>query len=127
MPEICRRNTFRISFRFLTWDSNPGFSSNKPTHYLLDHGDFTIYLRFLYFDFPSGSFSVVGTSVITCGKQGMTQSTSLNHYEGRKMHDISLGVYLTLCSLFNSILICYQSQESIDFPLFDPFTNSYSF
>ena len=21
-------------------DSNPGFSSNKPTHYLLDHGDF---------------------------------------------------------------------------------------
>ena len=34
------RNTFRISFWCLTWDSNPGFSSNKPTHYLLDHGDF---------------------------------------------------------------------------------------
>ena len=26
------RNTFRISFWCLTWDSNPGFSSNKPTH-----------------------------------------------------------------------------------------------
>ena len=25
----------------MTFDSNPGFSSNKPTHYLLDHGDFT--------------------------------------------------------------------------------------
>ena len=28
-----RRNTFRISFWCLAWDSNPGFSSNKPTHY----------------------------------------------------------------------------------------------
>ena len=35
-----RKNTFRISFWCLAWDSNPGFSSNKPTHYLLDHGDF---------------------------------------------------------------------------------------
>ena len=24
----------------LAWESNPGFSSNKSTHYLLDHGDF---------------------------------------------------------------------------------------
>ena len=31
-----RRNTFRISFYCLVWDSNSGFSSNKPTHYLLD-------------------------------------------------------------------------------------------
>ena len=37
-----RRNTFRISFWCLAWDSNPGFSSNKPTHYLLDHGDFKL-------------------------------------------------------------------------------------
>ena len=35
-----RRNSFRILFWRLAWDSNPGFSSNKPTHYLLDHGDF---------------------------------------------------------------------------------------
>ena len=35
-----RRNTFCILFCCLAWDSNPGFSSNKPTHYLLDHGDF---------------------------------------------------------------------------------------
>ena len=35
-----RRNTFCILFWCLAWDSNPGFSSNKPTHYLLDHGDF---------------------------------------------------------------------------------------
>ena len=35
-----RRNTFRILFWRLAWGSNPGFSSNKPTHYLLDHGDF---------------------------------------------------------------------------------------
>ena len=35
-----RRNTFRILFWYLAWDLNRGFSSNKPTHYLLDHGDF---------------------------------------------------------------------------------------
>ena len=37
-----RRNTFRISFWCLTGDSNPGFSFNKPTHHLLDHGDFIL-------------------------------------------------------------------------------------
>ena len=35
-----RKNTSRIWFWCLTWGSNPGSSSNKPTHYLLDHGDF---------------------------------------------------------------------------------------
>ena len=35
-----RRNTFRILLWCLAWDSNPIFSSNKPTHHLLDHGDF---------------------------------------------------------------------------------------
>ena len=37
-----RRN--RILFWCLTWYSNPGFSSNKPTHYLLDHGDLCIWV-----------------------------------------------------------------------------------
>ena len=35
-----RRNTFHILFWCLARGSNPGFSSNKPIHYLLDHGDF---------------------------------------------------------------------------------------
>ena len=35
-----RRNTFRILFWCLAWGSNPGFSSNRPTHYLLDHGGY---------------------------------------------------------------------------------------
>ena len=34
------RYSFRISFWCLAWDLNPGFSSNKATYYLLDHGDF---------------------------------------------------------------------------------------
>ena len=34
-----RRNTFCILFCCLVWGSNPGFTSNKPTHYLLDYGD----------------------------------------------------------------------------------------
>ena len=34
-----RWNSFRILFWCLAWDSNPGFSSSKPIHYLLDHGD----------------------------------------------------------------------------------------
>ena len=43
LRENRRRNTFRISFWCLAWDSNPGFSSNKPTHYLLGHGDLQRY------------------------------------------------------------------------------------
>ena len=35
-----RRNTFHILFSCLAWGSNPGFSSNKPAHYLLVNGDF---------------------------------------------------------------------------------------
>ena len=42
-----RRNTFRISFWCLAWHSNPGFSSNKPTHYLLDHGHLLSWLTCL--------------------------------------------------------------------------------
>ena len=39
--EIAEKILFRISVLISgLWGSNPGFSSNKPTHYLLDHGDF---------------------------------------------------------------------------------------
>ena len=45
LPEICWEEIaeeilFVFCFWCLAWGSNPGFSSNKPTHYLLDHGDF---------------------------------------------------------------------------------------
>ena len=35
----CQTFTKILKSLYLAWDSNPGFSSNKPTHYLLDHGD----------------------------------------------------------------------------------------
>ena len=31
-----RKSPKNFFFIFLTWDTNPGFTSNKPTHYLLD-------------------------------------------------------------------------------------------
>ena len=37
-----RRNTFCILFWCLAWGSYPGFTSNKPTHYLLDYGDYPL-------------------------------------------------------------------------------------
>ena len=37
-----QKNNFRILFWCLAWVSNSGFSSNKPTHYLLDHGDYKL-------------------------------------------------------------------------------------
>ena len=40
-----RKYFFHISFWCLTWDTNPGFTSNKPTHYLLDCGDYLPELR----------------------------------------------------------------------------------
>ena len=42
-----RRNTFRILFRCLAWGSNPGFTSNKPTHCLVDY-DAIIDINILY-------------------------------------------------------------------------------
>ena len=43
-----RRNTFFV-FRFNIWPGTRtlAFSSNKPTHYLLDHGDFNIQFNIL--------------------------------------------------------------------------------
>ena len=35
-----RRNIFLLTFWCLIWDAKPGLSSNKPTHYQLDYGDF---------------------------------------------------------------------------------------
>ena len=35
-----QRNTFCILFWILAWGLNPGFTFNKPTHNLLEHGDF---------------------------------------------------------------------------------------
>ena len=32
---------FHISFWCLSWDTTPGFTFNKSTHYLLDYDDFT--------------------------------------------------------------------------------------
>ena len=47
LPEICGEEIAEeilISFGFDVW-LNPGFTSNKLTHYLLDYGDFiSIYL-----------------------------------------------------------------------------------
>ena len=49
MPEICcerkspKKYFFHISIWCLAWGSSPGFSSNKPTYYLLDYGDFTAF------------------------------------------------------------------------------------
>ena len=48
LPEICWEEIteeiflfFHTSFWCLTWYTKPGFTSNKPTHYLLDYGDFS--------------------------------------------------------------------------------------
>ena len=35
-------NTFCILFWCLVWGSNPGFTSNKPSHYLLNNCDFSL-------------------------------------------------------------------------------------
>ena len=46
LPEISEDILFVFCFRCLAWGSNPGFTSNKPTHYLLDYGDFMIWLDY---------------------------------------------------------------------------------
>ena len=48
LSEICydeiAEELFLFSFWCLTWDTNPGFTSNKQTHYLLDYGDYVVTL-----------------------------------------------------------------------------------
>ena len=39
-----RRNTFCILLWCLAWGANPGFTSDKMSHYLLDYGNFIIHL-----------------------------------------------------------------------------------
>ena len=43
--EIAEDIFFYISFRCLTWDTNPDFTSNKPTHYLVVEGDLKVELE----------------------------------------------------------------------------------
>ena len=50
---------FCILFWCLAWGSNPDFTSNKPTHYLLDYGDFNK-LIIVYICFKSFGFCLVG-------------------------------------------------------------------
>ena len=48
LPAICWKKIaaevyfFHISFLCLTWNTSPCLVSNKPTHYLLDYGDFIL-------------------------------------------------------------------------------------
>ena len=39
---------FHIMFWYLAWDTNLGFTSNKPTHYLLDCDDFKLLILLNY-------------------------------------------------------------------------------
>ena len=43
------RNTFHILFWYLAWGWKPGITSNKPTHYVLDYGDFLRISKILYY------------------------------------------------------------------------------
>ena len=44
LPEICWEDVAEEIFAFwcLNWGLNRGFMSNKPTHYLLEYGDFKL-------------------------------------------------------------------------------------
>ena len=47
LPEICWKEIAEeilYIFRFDVWPGTRTFSANKPTHYLLDHGDFKVSL-----------------------------------------------------------------------------------
>ena len=69
LRENRQRNSFRILFWCLAWGSNPGFSSNKPTHYLwlwlcqkpkmiIPWGTFVLFIHIFSYVvlFPSNNF-----------------------------------------------------------------------
>ena len=51
-----QRNNICILFWCLAWGSNPGFMSHKPTHYLLDYGDFGYFIFYAICWFKFSTF-----------------------------------------------------------------------
>ena len=74
-----RRNSFRILFLYLIWDSNHGFSSKKPTHCLLNHGEFncTSQQKKIFSIFSNRFFfsCITTTDQIRCGNKEHIEST----------------------------------------------------
>ena len=64
LRENRRRNTFRISLWCLAWDSNPDFSSNRPTHYLLDHGDSITQMQIILLSRSALRFSTTSVKAV---------------------------------------------------------------
>ena len=69
--EIAEEIFFRISFWCLAWDPNPGFSSNKPTHYLLDLGVFNV-ANIHLFNFCEQKFIYHGPITIAIDYNGLS-------------------------------------------------------
>ena len=44
LPKENRRTNIIFHISCLTWNTNQGFTSNKPTHHLLDYADFKFYI-----------------------------------------------------------------------------------
>ena len=98
-----RINTFCISFWCLAWASNSGFTSNKATHYLLDHGDFntlTLIQNRSCFEFNMKIFDGENESseyyLETCGTLLLSKKKQLGSYQ---MQDMELALFT-----INSIL-----------------------
>ena len=78
LREIRRRNIFfHFSFSCLTWYTNPSFTSNKPTHYLLDYGDFRSAVIFVKRKSPKEIFSHISLCV-RCLSWGSNHMLSSN-------------------------------------------------
>ena len=80
-----RSNTFCILFECLAQGSNPGFTFNKPTHYLIDYGEkkeksdenITFIMDNLD-ENPTLCFDIMGSSCHTYTRYNVCQQTSID-------------------------------------------------
>ena len=92
-----RRNAFRISFWCLAWDSNPCFSSNKPTHYLLDHDNIS-------FSITSGICNVCDSYRVLTAIKNCWRLTAIHKQERQTFLAAKIHPARTICMEHTAIM-----------------------
>ena len=87
--------------------SNPGFSSNKPTHYLLDHGDFNTFIHSFFSNVCQKLCCCYAIKLLECQKKKKTFGIQNTQYS------IALSVHKQQ-SVCNTT---YLLQSCVNYPI----------
>ena len=89
-------------FWYLTWSLNRGFKSNKPTHYLIDYGDFKYGFCFWILIRPLKLLSRIETSLGISGHSDFLRV--LSQQMSKTLPERTVQNSTRFLKLFNSVL-----------------------